>query len=569
VRGPLDNSPTAPLGQDLASFLLGIPTGGNFQVQSFRTNQAKYYAVFLQDDFRPRTNLTFNLGLRFEGDLGTTERYQRSVGGLDPNGANPVAAAAAAAYAKSPMPGGLPVNQFTAKGGLLFEGQNGMGGVYSPKYGYFSPRFGVAWSPAGAGSKMVVRAGFGIFVAPIGVIAPNQAGFSQQTNILGATTTSNLRPAVTLDNPFPTGILQPTGSSLGLGTFLGQSITFYNPHPLNPYSIRWNVDIQRQIAGGAVVEVGYTGNHYVHLPIDQTPDGTPAQYLSSSPFRDQAVIDRNSTPVANPFAGLLPGTNLSGATVSFSQLALPFPQYTGTTPITMTAGNAGESYFHALQTRFEKRFSHGFQMQANYQLSRTIAKDRYLNSFGPIEKRPADIDRPHRFVTNLSYDLPVGKGRALLGSPSGFGAAVLDRIVGGWQITGIYSYESGGPAGNWDEAIYLGAPLNWNPNNPDHVFDTTAFDTKSADALSNHIRTFPTRFGNLRLPPTNNVDGSIIKNTRIRERVSLQYRCEFFNAFNHPVFNGPNLTPTNSAFGTVGSVYNLERHIQMALRMTW
>jgi hypothetical protein len=563
TKGPLDNSTSAPLGQDLASLILGYPTAGNFQVQSFRTNQAKYYAMFVQDDFRPRSNLTFNLGLRFEGDLGTTERFHRSVGGFDPNGVNPVAAAAAAAYAKNPITGGIPASQFTAKGGLLFEGNNG---VYSPKYGYFSPRFGIAWTPGGAGKGTVVRAGFGVFVAPISVIAPNQSGFSQQTNILGSTTTGNLRPAVTLDNPFPTGILQPTGSSLGLATFLGQSVTFYNPHPLNPYSIRWNVDIQHQLGKGAVIELGYTGNHYVHLTIDQNLDGTPAQFLSSSPFRDQPVIDRNSSNVANPFSGLLPGTNLSGSTVGFTQLTLPFPQFTG---VTMTAGNGGESYFHALQTRFEKRFSHGLQWQANYQLSRTMVKDRYQNSFGPLEKRPADIDRPNRFVTNFSYELPLGKGKALLGSPSGFGGAIVDRIVGGWIVNGIYSYESGGPAGDWGDVLYYGAPLNWNPNNPDHVFDTTAFDTKSADQVSSHIRTFPTRFPKLRLPPTNNFDYSVIKNTRIRERVALQYRCEFFNGFNHPVFNGPNLSATSSAFGTVGSVYNLERHIQMALRMTW
>ena len=565
TKGPLDNATSAPLGQDLADLILGYPTGGNFQVQSFRTNQAKYYALFMQDDFRPRPNLTINLGLRFEGDLGTTERFSRAVAGFDPSGLNGVAAAAQTAYAKSPVAGGPSPSQFSAKGGLLFEGPGGAA-VYSPKYGYFSPRAGFAWTPAGAGHGTVIRGGFGIFVAPIGVIAPNQAGFSQQTNVLGATTTGNLRPAVTLDNPFPTGIQRPTGSSLGLNTFLGQSITFYNPHPLNPYSVRWNLDVQREIGKGAMFEIGYTGNHYVHLPIDQNLDGVPAQYLSSSPFRDQPVIDRNSTPVPNPFAGLLPGTNLSGNTVSFSSLTVPFPEFTG---VTMSAGNGGESYFHALQTRFEKRFSRGLQMQANYQFSRTIAKDRYLNSFGPLEKRPADIDRPHRFVTNLTYELPVGKGKPLLGAPSGLAGAVVDRIVGGWMIAAIYSYESGGPAGDWGDILYYGAPLDWNPSNPDHVFNTAAFDRATADQLSNHIRTFPTRFGNLRLPPSNNVDSSILKNTRIRERVMLQYRCEFFNTFNHPVFNGPNLTPTSSAFGTVGSVYNLERHIQMALRLTW
>ncbi|HEY1337153.1 MAG TPA: carboxypeptidase regulatory-like domain-containing protein [Bryobacteraceae bacterium] len=564
TRGPLDNSSASPIGQDLAALILGYPTGGGFDINSFRTNQSKYYAVFLQDDYRPRSNLTFNLGIRFEGDLGTTERFNRSVAGFDPAATLPITAAAQAAYAAKPVAGGVPASQFSVKGGLLFEGGGDNKYVYNTQTGYFSPRFGFAWTPGGRGT--VIRGGFGIFVAPIITPCCQQPGYSQNTTVLGSGTTSNLRPAVTLDNPFPGGIQQPTGASLGVATFLGKSITFYNPNPLNPYSIRWNFDIQRQIGKGAVFEIGYTGNHYVHLTIDQNLNGTPAQYLSSSPVRDQAVIDRNSNPVPNPFVGLLPGTNLSGSTVSFTQLTLAYPQFTG---VTMQASNSGESYFHALQTRFEKRFSHGFQMLANYQFSRTMTKDRYMNSFGPLEKRPADIDRPHRFVASGSYELPFGKGKPVLGSLSGFGGAVVDRIVGGWMINGIYSRESGGPAGDWGDLIYFGGPLNWDPNNVDHAFDVTQFNRVSAQQVGEHIRSFPTRFGNLRLPPTNNVDASVIKNTRLKERFALQYRCEFFNAFNHPVFNGPNLSATASAFGTIGSVYNLERHIQMALRLTW
>src|SRR6185369_2211216 len=134
-----------------------------------------------------------------------------------------------------------------------------------------------------------------------------------------------------------------------------------------------------------------------------------------------------------------------------------FPQFTG---VTMSASNSGESYFHALQTRFEKRFSGGFQMQANYQFSRTMTKDRFQNPFGPLEKRPADIDRPDGFVTNLNYELPLGKGKRILGTPSGFTGAVVDRVVGGWMIHLIYSYDSGGPPGDWGDVLYYGAPLN-------------------------------------------------------------------------------------------------------------
>src|SRR5262249_36317704 len=154
---------------------------------------------------------------------------------------------------------------FSAKGGLLFAGQNG-DAAYKPNFGYFSPRFGFAWTPSG--KDTVIRGGFGVFVASIGTQGINQPGFSQQTNILASSSTGNLRPAVTLSNPFPTGIAQPTGSAAGFGTFLGQSITYYSPQPMNPYSMRWNLDVQRQLGKGMVFEIGYTGNHAVHLPVD-------------------------------------------------------------------------------------------------------------------------------------------------------------------------------------------------------------------------------------------------------------------------------------------------------------
>jgi hypothetical protein len=465
VRGPLDNSTGAPLGQDFASFMLGYPTGGSFDVNTFRTQQAKYYSLFLQDDYRARGNLTLNMGLRFERDLPTTERFNRSVNGFDFTTPNPIAKDAMAAYARNPVPGGPSPSQFLVNGGLLFANSSNRN-IYQTKWGYFSPRFGFSWSPGGTGGKTVVRGGAGVFVFPIGTQGLNQTGFSQSTPILGAAATGGLRPTSTLENPFPTGIQQPTGSSLGLATFLGRSVTFFNTAPRNPYSIRWNFDIQRQLTQSIVFELGYTGNHSVHLPLDQQLDFLPQQYLSTLPFRDQPVIDRNSANVANPFTGLLPGTNNNGSTIAFNQLVRAYPQFTG---INNQSRNDASSYFHGMTVRLEKRFSHGLQFLTNYQWARTIARDNRLNEFSGPEKRPADIDRPHRFVTSASYELPFGRGKALGGSANG----VVDRIIGGWIINGIYSYEAGSPAGSWGNIIYLGGPLHWNPRGVEGAFDVT------------------------------------------------------------------------------------------------
>ncbi len=560
VRGPLDNSTSAPLGQDLASFLLGYPTGGSFDINTFRTNQAKYMALFLQDDFRVRSNLTLNLGIRYERDFGTTERFNRALSGWDYTSSSPIAQQAAANLAAKPV-AGLPAG-WKVLGGPLFASSSSPE-VYKPKTAYFSPRFGFAWTPAGTGGKTVIRGGAGVFIFGLGTTGIYQNGFSQSTSILGSGYTGGLRPTSTLADPFPLGLQYPTGSSLGLSTYLGRSIDFYNPTPNNSYSIRWTLNIQRQITKDTVFEIGYTGNHAVHLAEDYQFNTVPLQYYSTLPYRDQANIDRMTANVANPMMNLLPGANNNGATVQFQQLLKPFPQFGDLTRIST---NDGSSFFHGLQSRIEKRFSHGLQALFSYQFGRTLETVSRLNDFTPLQKRPADIDRPHMFAASFSYDLPVGKGRALAGNAP----AVLNQVIGGWTIAGIYAYESGRVAGDWGNAIYYGGPLNWNPRDIDHVFDVTQFNRNSAQQLSWNVRTFPQRFGNLRRDAGNNVNCSILKNFPIYERVKLQFRTEFFNAFNHATFDNPNVGTASAAnFGTSTGVVNLERHIQMALRLSW
>ena len=144
-------------------------------------------------------------------------------------------------------------------------------------------------------------------------------------------------------------------------------------------------------------------------------------------------------------------------------------------------------------------------------------------------------------------------------------------LLGDWIINGIYTWQVGA-ALTWTNngIVYLGGDLNLNPRGVDGTaFDITRFNTNSSQQLGSNVRTFPTRFGNLRQDGANNIDLSVVKNTYITERVNLQLRLESFNAFNHPEFDGPNLTPTNSSFGKITGQPNLARAIQIGGRLVW
>jgi hypothetical protein len=522
-------------------------------------------AFFVHDDWRVKSNLTLNIGLRMEKELPEHERFNRTINGFDTTTPSPISAAALTAYAKlyAASPGTYPVapTDFKVNGGLLFAGP-GNTDYYKTAGPYFSPRFGFAYSPKVLGTKTVLRGGLGVFLFPIGAPAVLQSGFSASTTF-NATLNSFLSPTDTLSKPFTNGIQQPTGSSLGLATFLGQGLTIPAVNQINPYSFRWNFGVQREIAHNTVLEVSYTGNHAVHLPVSHAINFTPRKYLSTSLTRDQATIDYLSTIVNNPFAGLVPGQGINGTTVSRSSLLIPFPEFGG---ITRANDPLGSSYFHSGAIRLEKRFSQGLTVLSNFTYSKLIDQTRFLNDSDPRpEKRISPDDRPIREVISGSYELPFGKGKRF-----DFHNGLGNRLVGGLIFNLIYNYEVGAPL-NWEgqNALFLGGDINLNPRDIDHAFDITRFNTVSAQQLGSNIRYFSSRFGNLRIDGTNNFDMSIIKRTPITERVNFELRMEAFNALNHPIFDTPQLSPTNSAFGKITNQPNLSRNIQLAGRITF
>ncbi|MGB2642135.1 MAG: carboxypeptidase regulatory-like domain-containing protein [Candidatus Acidiferrum sp.] len=595
TNGPTTSAAAPAFGPDFASFLLGLPTSGTYNENAAGFYRSYYYSAYVQDDWRVTRTLSLNLGLRFEHDTPYGESLGETVNGFNFSAASPVQSAAQAAFAND-FPAGLPTDngqaaltQFNVLGGLTFASP-GNPAVYKLDSHMFSPRVGFAWSPDSLHAKTVIRGGFGIFVAPFAPSAlgtngnyssnplSNQEGFSANTTYI-ATSNNFLSPATTLGNPFPNGIEQPVGSSEGLGTFLGQTVSFISPNEKDTYSLRWNLGVQEAITPNLLFEVDYVGNHGVHLPIEDTQDNPiPAQYLSTQATRDTTVISALSATVANPFKGLLPGTSLNGSTISVAQLLSiypEFPQGNASTSAGVLNQNApnGQSFFDSLDVRLEKRFSKGLSVIANYSFSRLIEKDSYLNVTDThLEERISPFDHTHHFVAGFNYDLPIGRGRAL-----NLESRWANLAFGGWTVNGIYTYQTGAPI-LWSNSdyVYLGGPLDYNAsqvNGP--TFNTAAFDTKASDQFQYHIRTWPSTLSSVRYEGINNLDSSILKNFGITERVYFQLRLEAFNVLNHPTFGGisgsagPNMTPTSSAFGTLAGQANLPRQIQLGARFVW
>jgi len=547
------------LGGSMAEFLLGLPTSGSIDVYSPAKDDSWYTDLFVNDDWHVKPNLTINLGLRWEHDGATTESHNRQIAGFDPTAINQVSAAAAAAYARNPQ-SLLPVGSYSATGGVLFA-TSSQRGAYHTTNTEFAPRIGVSWTPSGLHNRTVFRGGLGMFYYNPGVLTSQQPGFSIQNQYV-ATNNSYLTPATTLSNPFPNGIQQPAGAAAGVNTNLGNSITFYNTHLDNQYSLRWTFDVQHQLTPNTVLEIGYIGNHSVHLPTSYSLTSLPVQDLSTSPFRDNATINALAAVVSNPLSGLLPGTSLNGSTAALSTVIRPFPEFSGVSESTLTNGG---SYYHSLNVKLQKRFSKGLVFVFNYDHSRLMEHVSYLNGGSyALEKRVSAYDRPDSLVISGTYELPFGRHKQFGSNMN----PVLDGVVGGWSLSTIYSFHSGAPL-SWGNLIYLGAPLNYNAENVNHSFDPTAFNTVSSQQLSQNFRYFPSQFNNLRVDHTNNIDLTLTKTFTIRERVKVQFRAESFNLCNKPLFGAPNLTATSSSFGAITSQTNNPRYIQFGLRVTF
>lgn len=551
TQGPNPSAASSTAGNGFASLLLG--TGSGDLIQNFKdvAAQSFYHAFYVQDDWRATRRLTLNLGLRYDLDTPRRDRYDR-MNYFDPSIPSPLAG-----------PAGMP----NLRGGLVFVGVNGAGPYqYNWDKNNFAPRIGFAYQ---INDKTVVRGGWGnVFgsspQAAQGTVGPY--GFRLQNTWVGSL--DGITPYDTLSNPFPQGFRTPPGSADGLLTGAGGPIQGDLRDTVTPYTMQWNLNLQRALPGDVSLQVGYVGNRGLQLQRN-TESGLDLNqvnpiYLSLGSHLNDLV--------ANPFYGLVNSGVLAAAQVSRAQLLRPYPQFTSVIPL---FSNGSSSTYHGLQVRFNKRFGHGLQFEGSYVWSKVLDNgSNHQDSYNILADRAVtSYDITHRFVIGYIYELPFGRGRH-------FGAhapTAVNWVLGGWQFNGITTLQSGAPLSiSANNVSGLGNPTERANNNGqpaalsgdiharlNRYFDTSVFSQPAPFTLGN----VAPYLSDLRTEYTNNTDLSLFKEFFATEKVRVQFRAEFLNAFNRVQFGGPNTSVTSTSFGVISSQANSPRQLQFGLKI--
>jgi hypothetical protein len=562
--------------QNYAAFLLGLPSTTSLTRAGTYDEHSTTWGFFIQDDWRIGDRLTLNLGLRWEIETALTEVDDRSVSNFDYGYVQPIQGTVQQRYAalNDPLLKAL-VPQLGVTGGLMFLGVD-TEELYSTPNNNFLPRVGLAYQ---LDSRTVLRGGVGLFAGFLGQRRGDVIlnGWSQDTtfpttfNANGAPIPVNWDAAL-LSAP----ILEPVGNANGRQQGLGQTITFFNPDPAVSKQLRWQVGAQRELGSGWAAEVVYVGNYGYDIEIVRNLNALPNEYLNTDNSRTAAMNANNSFlsgSVPNPFAGLIPGTSLNNATIARRQLLRPYPAYLDVN----TTNNDGESWYHSAQVSLQRRFSRGYTVGVSYTYSHWTQATEYLNAADESPtKMISDLDVPHRLSINGVYELPFGRGKPFVSDASGF----LEGLVGGWQVQGVYTFQSGFPVRFANDAFYNGGDiaLPSDQQSTERWFNTDVFTSilnapGTAATPVDHLRTLPFQFEDVRADAINNIDLSLIKKVALPKAMRLELRAEFINAFNHPYLAtgtaGVVVNPTSNTFGKIvaSNQQNYARRAQIGIKL--
>jgi hypothetical protein len=507
-------------GNAWADFLLGYVQNATALTKVATPYRRSWqWGLFAEDTYKISKDLTIDLGLRWELPQPALDKYNNL-----------------AAFV--PGAGFAPNTPYTfeyarATSCTTIENQP----VCPPRHGRaivrtnhkdFAPRVGLAWMPFGK-EKWAVRASYGVFFQ---TLLFNEESF----NSLGFPVVSPYQQTGTSSVPVSTA-----GQFGSAGPSLGGFLLTEDPDRSDPYMQQWTLSIQRQLPGSALLSVAYLGNRGTHLFVR-------TQYN---------VAHLGTTPLSE---------------------RLPFP----TLGAILNDKSIATSNYNALQVDLEKRYSHNLTFRVGYTYSNSMddAQSQQNSEMLPWDVRlgwqRSDFNLKHNFVLSHTYLLPFGSGQRYLGSLTG----PLNKLVSGWQSVGILGAHTGFPftigaigLSNTNTEFFGGARPNRIcsgrlPSPTIHKwFDTSCFLVAPANTWGNSGNGFLDRPGYF------NWDLSAVKDTKLTERVTMQFRAEFFNAFNRANFDGPNATVTepvshNPLLGTINSA-QAGRQIQGVIRFLW
>jgi hypothetical protein len=544
--------------------------------------------AFFQDDWKVSSKLTVNLGLRWEYDGIFSDKY----GNLTNIWASqllstPVPSAppsnifnpGAAYLAGNVVPNNYVAHYGQPPAGVLISNR-GLPVSSGPPVDNFGPRIGFAWQTV---PKLVMRGGFGIFYDR--TAGDRFVHSVEQGNPYGETldysgpnpqSLANLYPATP-----PAGVFAARWANLQTGAYSALNTPSLDQSLHTPLVRQYNLSIQYQFLPSWVLEVGYVGASGINLVDTYHDANTPGLASPSDPINGQTVNTAANAALRVPYLGYQP------------------------------AGYQITSYdgvynYNSMQVTVRKQFSHGLTLQASYTWSKdlTTLTSSNFNNISADSNNPSDLaqqygpayfSHPQRFIINYSYDLPFGKHTGALG-----------LLANGWNVSGVTTVQDGTPLtisdsgtgtvfglgsfglaraqmcpgqtyGNIASSGGIDQRLGGGNGGPGY-FNISAF---CPGLVAPNSPDGSTLFGNtgqgiILGPPQLNFDISILKNFRISERQNVQFRTEFFNAFNHPQFDPPgNFSPTPPAqlavsspgqFGQITALAVSPRVIQFALK---
>jgi hypothetical protein len=544
----------------LATFLQGTASSFLYDPAPTPLNWRSLFAAFYAEDvFRITPKLTVSLGLRDEFSTGWNEAHGRAA-------------------------------NYTFSDGVISTDPHIGGSFFTENHAKFlpQPRIGVAWSPLS--SKTVLRANFGMYndlQDALGYRADQNAPFN---------------PVYTIPNLAVSSLpIDPSAPVRATAKLVPGGV---QPDMRTPTLISWALRIDRELSPNTSLTVGYVGSHGYHELIGVDANESIPVVCPAAPCPAvYRTVDANATPPVTISNGFPADSPLAGAPVPAGSFFTPAgaPKANPAIANTWTWFSEGVSSYHSLQVDLRHRFSHGLLLRGVYTFAKTLDDGDSLNQTtagnapglvsNPLDlsadKGLATFNVEHVGVVDVLYELPFGRGQRFANGRTGFASAA----IGGWSVSSIVTAQTGfpftpqlsyNPSNSGDTRNPVRPFLN--PNftgpvvlgNPNQWFNPDAFIAPPATIGFYGNAGRNTYIG----PGLTTWDFSVLKDTKIRESLNLQFRAEIFNLLNHANFNTPNLivfTPPTASnpsglsgtAGVISSTSTSSRQVQFALKLLW